>query len=339
MKSPLVSVIMPVYNSERYLKEAIESILNQTFQDFEFLIFDDGSTDNSKEIIKEYVDKDDRIVPFFSEVNCGYVVHLNKGIELAKGEFIARMDSDDISLPTRFEKQISRLKEVGNIGIIGSSTITIDKYGKKNRTDYRESDPDLLRWYTFFFNPFSHPTVMIRKGVFEEVGFYDEDKLPSEDRDLWTRVALTQFTFCNLKDPLLLYREHGDSISNRKKVDQNTISSEVLRSHLQKVVGEPVTLEVIPLFKNFHLTDVKIPFSAHRHAIRVLKKLEKNFLKTYSLSPEIKTRINQMAAERELHLYIKLQKHKFLKSCYFLLTFIINRPKYTFNLLLKKYVF
>jgi len=337
MKIPLVSVVMPVYNSERYLREAIESILNQTFKDFEFLIFDDGSTDRSKEIIKEYVAKDNRIIPFYSDINCGYVVHLNKGIELAKGEFIARMDSDDISLPTRLEKQISRLKEDVSIGIMGSSTIIIDKYGKKNRTDYRETNPDLLRWYTFFYNPFSHPTVIIRKVVFAEVGFYDEDKIPSEDRDLWARVALTQFKFCNLKDPLLLYRMHGDSISDRKKEDQNAISSEVLRNHIQKTIGESVPLQVIPIFKNFHLTNVEIPFSAHRCAIRVLKKLEKKFLRTYSLSPEIKARVNQMVAERELHLHIKLQKHKFILSCYYLLTFIINRPKYTFKVL-KKYV-
>src|SRR5690606_25345296 len=111
MSSPVISVVMPVYNSERYLAEAIESILNQTFADFEFLIFDDGSTDRSPEIIREYARKDARIIPQFSPINRGYVVHLNEGIRRSRGRYIARMDSDDVALSTRLELQAKFLSK------------------------------------------------------------------------------------------------------------------------------------------------------------------------------------------------------------------------------------
>src|SRR5690606_37017335 len=120
---------MPVFNSEKYLVEAIESILSQTFSDFEFLIFDDGSTDRSGDIIRMYAARDARILSDFSPVNKGYVVHLNEGIQRARGRYIARMDSDDISLPKRLEIQKTFLDEHPGIGIVGSSSLRIDQDG------------------------------------------------------------------------------------------------------------------------------------------------------------------------------------------------------------------
>src|SRR5688572_16445446 len=110
MHSPLISVVMPVYNSEMYLSTAIDSILSQTCEDFELLIFDDGSNDDSWKIIRQYAQLDKRIVPFRSDTNSGYVVHLNEGVLRAKGEFIARMDSDDIALPDRLALQLEFLR-------------------------------------------------------------------------------------------------------------------------------------------------------------------------------------------------------------------------------------
>lgn len=250
MKSPLVSVIMPVYNSERYLKEAIESILNQTFQDFEFLIFDDGSTDNSKEIIKEYVDKDDRIVPFFSEINCGYVVHLNKGIELAKGEFIARMDSDDISLPTRFEKQIDFLKKNPHIGVLGSSTILINEDGKEIGAFKKETDYQLLHFLSYFMNPISHPTVMFRKEIVFYLKGYRLEYMPAEDYNLWVR-ALKHTKVASLKESLLTYRVHSKSISKARSHKQKKLFYLSQRTHLKNLTGIIYPSHVLSFLNKF----------------------------------------------------------------------------------------
>src|SRR5687768_3299275 len=133
MNSPLISVVMPVYNSEKYLSAAIDSILNQTCGDFELLIFDDGSTDDSWKIIKQYAQLDTRIVPFRNDINSGYVVHLNDGVLRANGDFIARMDSDDIALPDRLALQLDFLKNNLHVGVVGTSSIEIDENGNEVR--------------------------------------------------------------------------------------------------------------------------------------------------------------------------------------------------------------
>ena len=127
--SPLVSVIMSVYNGEKYLSKAIESILNQSYRNFEFIIVDDASTDSSLEIINEYLKIDNRIIILSNNVNIGLGSSLNKAIQFSSGEFIARMDSDDISIPDRLEKQINYLLEHKNIHILGGDQIIIDERG------------------------------------------------------------------------------------------------------------------------------------------------------------------------------------------------------------------
>ena len=154
MNSTLISVVMPVYNSEKYVASAIDSILNQTCVDFELLIFDDGSTDKSWEIISQYAKIDKRIVPFRSETNSGYVVHLNNGVMRAVGDFIARMDSDDIALPDRLALQLDFLRSNPNVGVVGTSSIQIDERGRELRVSLRNDASKALLWQGFFRNHF-----------------------------------------------------------------------------------------------------------------------------------------------------------------------------------------
>ena len=133
MIHPKISVVMAVYNGERHLREAIDSILNQTFADFEFVIIDDASTDRSGRILQEYAGKDKRIVIIGNETNMGLSKSLNKGIRLTKGEYIARMDADDISFPDRFEKQVKFLDDHNDIGILGTHYLQMDIGGKDSR--------------------------------------------------------------------------------------------------------------------------------------------------------------------------------------------------------------
>ncbi|MGH2416577.1 MAG: glycosyltransferase family 2 protein, partial [Microcystaceae cyanobacterium] len=166
MFNPKVTVIMPVYNSEDYLYNSINSILNQTFKNLEFLIFNDGSTDKSAEIIQSY--SDPRIKFYNSYKNCGHVVHLNRGIDLAQGQYIARMDSDDIALPKRLEKQVTFLEKHPEVGILGSYCWLINELGQKLGI-YPVPLHDLqIRWTSLLANPFAHPTVILRRDVLRE---------------------------------------------------------------------------------------------------------------------------------------------------------------------------
>ena len=169
MISPTISVLMSVYNGELCLTEAIESILNQTFRDFEFLIINDGSTDSSWEIIQRYADKDQRIVPITQE-NIGLTKSLNKGILTAKGEFIARQDSDDLSLPKRFDKQLPWVKDRG-YDLCCSRTWLLE---------LQRATPNLGYWLPKGLvmlrqNPFIHGTYLMRKESINKLGGYNEN--------------------------------------------------------------------------------------------------------------------------------------------------------------------
>ena len=207
----LISVILPVYNGEKYLKEAIESILNQTYTNFEFIIIDDGSKDSSLEIIKEYEKEDERIV-VVSRENKGLIATLNEGIEKAKGKYIARMDQDDISLPNRFEEQLKFLEKNPEIGVCGT---WVEVFGEnRNSTLWKMPIKDEeLRPRLLFSVTFAHPSVMMRKGLINQYNLrYNEKYINAEEYKFW--LDLSEFTkFGNIPKKLLLYRYHDASIS------------------------------------------------------------------------------------------------------------------------------
>lgn len=211
---PKVSVIMPVYNAERYLREAVESILNQTYRDFELLLFDDGSTDNSKDIINLLATRDDRIV-VFSRGNKGLVATLNEMIKSSKGEFIARMDADDISLPKRLELQTSFLEKNIDIVAVGGLSILINERTQKITPLQQPLDHNAIDSANLIGHcSIVHPSAMIRKDALLAVGSYRIEFPQAQDLDLWLRMAEVG-RLANLPDPILLFRIHSESISER----------------------------------------------------------------------------------------------------------------------------
>ncbi len=208
LKAPLVSVVMPVYNGEKYLREAIDSILNQTFKDFELLLINDASTDNSEKIINSY--NDSRIIYIKNEQNLGLIKTLNKGLDLAKGEFIARMDQDDISHSERFEKQLIIFKKNPEIGVCGTWFTLFRENHKDKIIEHPEyNDSIKIGLLTSCF--IGHPTVMMRKKAIENYR-YDVNYQAAEDFELWTRlIRVTQFY--NIQESLLKYRFHSSNIS------------------------------------------------------------------------------------------------------------------------------
>ena len=207
-KNPAISVVMSVFNGEKYLRECIESILNQTFTDFEFLIFDDGSTDKSLEILQSYKDK--RIILVHSNTNKGLVTHINVGIDSAKGKYIARMDADDVSLPLRFQKQYDFLEDDPEIGLCGAWVQGLGRY--TNVAILPTTDKE-IKLQMLLECPICQPVVMLRKDILKTNQLsYNQVLVPSEDYDLWQRMsAFTKFH--NLPEVLLYYRHHTENIS------------------------------------------------------------------------------------------------------------------------------
>lgn len=210
--TPTVSVILPVYNSDIFLREAIESILSQTYSDFEVIAIDDGSTDATSTILRKYVKIDSRLHIYTQLENRGLVEALNQGLKLAQGKYIARMDADDISLTNRLEKQVDFLENHPEIGVLGTGVEVIDSLGQHQGTMNYSLVHPLILWELCFHCPIIHPTVMIRHDVLDAVGGYQSVYPCAEDYDLWTR--LSEFTqFANLPESLLRLRKHGANVT------------------------------------------------------------------------------------------------------------------------------
>jgi glycosyltransferase involved in cell wall biosynthesis len=205
----MVSVIMPAYNAEKYIAEAVDSILEQTYGDFEFIILNDCSRDRTEEIVLSY--NDPRIVYLKNEENLGVAATLNKGLAVAKGDYIVRMDADDISLPERFEKQAAYLDAHKDVAVLGTN---VESFGEAGTicTGWSATDPEQMKVDLLFACGLAHPSVMMRADMIRELGGYDESFNGLEDYELWCRV-LENHKITTLPDILLRYRIHGSQVT------------------------------------------------------------------------------------------------------------------------------
>ncbi len=220
--NPKVTVLMSVYNGEKYLREAIDSILCQTFKNFEFLIIDDGSTDSSAEIIRSYTDPRIRLIQ--NEKNIGLTRSLNKGLKLAKGEYIARMDADDISLPERLEKQVVFLNQNKCVGLVGTYYVMVNERGKEIHTMNSHFEGKDLKEKLLELNPFGHGSVMFRAECIEQVGPYRQQFKSAQDRDFWLRISEV-YNVANIPEILYKWRFNSKSISVVGKIQQSKYAS------------------------------------------------------------------------------------------------------------------
>lgn len=257
---PLVSVILAVLNGESYIKIAIESILSQTYQNFEFIIVDDGSTDNTANIVRKF---NDSRIKLIQQENKGLSASLNKAIELANGKYLARQDHDDISLPARLEKQVSFLEAHPEYAILGTHSViwavdTPSDRGHKHPTDFAT-----LHFKTLFDCFFVHSSVMMRKSVIDLVGPYtlDKSRQPPEDFELWSRI-IRNYKAANLGEPLLIYRELPSSITRTVNFKEKLIKicSENLAFMAQLDKPNEHTWNISALYHN-EPTQLKTPFN------------------------------------------------------------------------------
>jgi glycosyltransferase involved in cell wall biosynthesis len=213
---PRVSVIMSVYNGERYLREAVESILGQTFTNFEFIIIDDGSIDQTAMILQTI--DDERIRVFRNQKNIGLASSLNRGLGLARGEYVARMDADDISLPERFEKQVEFLDNHPMACVVSGGYISVDESGNETMVVTFPTDNATLQARLLQHCCICHGSAMMRKECLETIGGYRPAFRVAEDHDLFLRLA-EKFEVANLAEPLYKYRVITSSISVHRKYE------------------------------------------------------------------------------------------------------------------------
>lgn len=247
--TPKITVLMPIFNCELYIREAVESILNQRYTDFEFLIIDDASTDATLSIIKSF--SDSRITIIEKPINSGYTNSLNSGLKLAKGKYIARMDGDDISYPERFAKQIAFLEANPEVIVCG----TTYKIVGNNKSITIPENHEEIKIGLLWGNCIMHPSVMIRKKVLEDYSIqYDTTKEPAEDYDMWVRL-LSFGKLHNLQEILLEYRLYGNQVSRKRAEEQkkNDVSAKFQLLHYLSIQWDDKEYEFLE--RNFRKTN------------------------------------------------------------------------------------
>lgn len=269
-----VSVLMPVYNGACYLQEAIDSILGQTYKDFEFIIVDDGSTDESVTIIAENAAKDSRIVLLRNEKNSGICVTLNKGIDIAKGEYIVRMDCDDISFPERIEHQVAFMDERPDIGVAGCYiNVFYSNHPERHSVYPFDVDPYECRAGLLFATCVAHPAVIIRKSVLVEYNVrYDDYFRGMEDYYLWWQIS-KYAKITNIPELLLHYRLHA------KQVTQTQVNEDFIRRQreflTQRIadIGVNLTTDEINVIERYLVANNSFDDEKLESFIIVLRKL------------------------------------------------------------------
>jgi glycosyltransferase involved in cell wall biosynthesis len=231
---------MPVFNAQRYIRQAAESILNQTFSDFEFIIIDDGSSDDSKQILVELARRDSRI-RLVSRPNTGYTKALNEALALARAPYLARMDADDVSMPERFEKQLAYLKANPDCVLVGSRILTIDPFGSplyepRHKLQHDAIEAELLAGVGWAI---VHPASMMVREHVTALGGYRVQMEPSEDLDLFLRLS-ERGKIANLPEVLLYYRQHVKSVNHTRYEEQNQAAKKIVaEAYIRRGISLP----------------------------------------------------------------------------------------------------
>ena len=287
-----ISVLMSTYNAAEDIRESIESILQQTFSDFEFLIIDDASTDDTAAIVESF--KDDRIRFYKNSSNQGLTKNLIKGISLSKGKYIARMDSDDISMNTRFQRQFDFMENNTEVGVCGT---WYETFGDVIQTSKYKTEHDLIILQLLYQSHLCHSSVMIRKNVLEQNQIsYDPDFYTAQDYDLWTRIARVS-KIANIPEVLHRVRFHTKSVSSKLKSGQLDNRNKIILSQLNKM-GVSVTVEEIELFVTFCHSNFDFNKNEFQKLEEILVQIIEGNNETKYIEPQL---LNSFLGEKWFH--------------------------------------
>jgi glycosyltransferase involved in cell wall biosynthesis len=286
--APTVTVLMSVYNGQTYLREAIKSILNQTFTDFEFLIINDGSSDASRSIICSYDDPRIRLID--NPANLGLTKSLNRGLRLAKGRYVARQDADDVSEPQRLTQQVNFMEANQHLALLGTWYRGIDAEGNFAYKVRLPSDQIELQWALLFYCPFVHSSVMLNKEFFlHDIGLYNEEYLYAQDHELWFRTS-RQHIITNFHEYLVRYRinPHSMTATYGELVNEGVwLTTAAVGSLLEWVEDNQVANEARfkKMFELLYGNEVRLNLAEVEHVTATIWQLQRAFEKAYQLNP------------------------------------------------------
>ncbi|MCK4903443.1 MAG: glycosyltransferase family 2 protein, partial [Candidatus Marinimicrobia bacterium] len=281
--SPVISVILPVYNGKHYLAECIESVLHQTYTNFEFIIVDDASTDNTPQILEDYLSQDERIRVITNPVNQKQTISANTACKNAGGKYLARMDADDIALPTRFEKQLEFLEADPEIGMVGTWTDTISESGIVIGQWKTNSEPGVLNWDLLFGTGFAHSSVMMRNNLLKKVGYYQSPE--AEDYDLWSRISRIA-KVANIPEILQQKRVWGGQLALKVPNETRDCVLQIMQNNINYLLNDTnLDLEIIRNIRMVSDKTTKIQNSRLISDIRnILLQLYAKYLSKYDLT-------------------------------------------------------
>jgi glycosyltransferase involved in cell wall biosynthesis len=321
--TPIVSVVMPAFNAAEFLDEAVSSILDQTFRDFEFITINDGSSDDTPSILERYRKADHRVHVYHQE-NQGIIGALNRGCRLARGKYIARMDADDISLPHRLERQVDYIERYPEIGILGTWIYKIGSDGSVVGSWCPSSSGNVLKWKHFFGGSTCHPSVLMRRSVLERIDYYRPGSAPIEDEDLWRRAsAITDFG--NVPEFLFKYRVWNGSTFQSLQKTSGEAQINLLRSFISDFLKTTVPLHAVAGLKLKKCKNLEQVLAA----AALLESLYRRFQEANSLTPRERFEISSNAATRMALLAFQALQFKSVKS----LSLLIRSVRLNYRLL------
>jgi glycosyltransferase involved in cell wall biosynthesis len=311
LSTPKISIVMPAYNAAAYLDEAIRSIMNQTFRDFEFIIVNDGSSDATSSILDKYQKLDTRIRVYHQQ-NQGIIVALNRGCWLARGRYIARMDADDVSFAHRFERQVEYLEKHPHIGIVGS-WICIEKNGSAAGTWRPPTSPKILKWTLFFGVCVAHPSVLMRRQVIEHLNFYRAEATHGEDVDLWLRASsITEFG--NVPEVLLKYRVWEGSTSQVFLQPRRETHVRLLASFIKEYLNVDPPIEAVAGLRQMRVGPRLESLGQIRLVADLIQKLYQHFREENYINSQEHREISWDAAKKLASLALQASRFNTLDS-------------------------
>lgn len=325
---PDITVILPVYNGEEHIAECIESVLNQTFENFEFTIVDDASTDKTPTILKKYSEKDKRIKVITHAKNRKQTAAANTAIETAQGNFIARIDADDVALPERFEKQRFFLIANEEYGMVGSWTDTIDENGDIMGQWKTSSTDGSLKWDLLFGTSFAHASVMMRTKIVKQVGLYQSPE--AEDYDLWSRISHVS-KVANIGEVLQQKRVWSGQLALKVPQETRDCVIEIMQKNINNLLGNnKLDLNFI---RKIRAVSDKTPIIQDKKVINniryTLNRLYKNLQLNVKLSKTEKIYINRDIYQKLKTLSNWQSQSNYLRSLYHKFYLLIKFPKYS----------
>lgn len=307
IKKPLVTILMPCYNAAAFFVEAVESIIAQTYANLEILLIDDGSSDNTKDLIIKYASTDKRIIPVFNEVNLGLIRTLNKGVAMATGDYIARMDSDDVSDLRRIEEMVRVFLDHPQLDVLSAGYYSMSADGEKYvRVFPKALDSKALLFVSLFCTPVNHPCMMAKSSVLKSNPF-DERFIHSEDYEIFSRLLLSGSVIMNLEEPLYYLRRNPQSVSNRFEKIQIANHTRISARNIEQYFGLTYDYFIHKIMIN------RISFNAGpqliRQALKNLNDLQVEFIKREQCDPKVNSEINDFLTEQRIDIFLQSMKY------------------------------